>query len=96
MMERIGLGEIDFNAVGVMPDFSDWMLINNGRKAELVEGQHRIRALPEFAEEVGWGEEEMWWPCEFYDRGEISRQASRHPRYTRIESRNSHAKSRHT
>lgn len=79
MLESIGLGETDFNAIEAMPDFSDWMLINGGRKAELVEGQHRIRALPEFAEEVGWGEEEMWWPCEFYDRGEILRPSKRAP-----------------
>ncbi|TWU71554.1 hypothetical protein ED733_003110 [Metarhizium rileyi] len=83
MLESIGLGETDFNAIEAMPDFSDWMLINGGRKAELVEGQHRIRALPEFAEEVGWGEEEMWWPCEFYDRDTISYEQNLHLRVNR-------------
>lgn len=77
MMGKIGVNETDFSTTEVMPDFSDWMSINGGRKAELVEGQHRIKALSEFAEKVGWGEEEMWWPCEFYDRGESSRQTNK-------------------
>ena len=62
----MGIKESESNAIGPMPDFSDWMSINE-EKVEVMAGQHRIRALEEFVKQTG--EEELWWPCQFYDQG---------------------------
>ncbi|KAG5962501.1 hypothetical protein E4U56_003376 [Claviceps arundinis] len=61
MMKALGLQDGKKQAEG-MPDFSIWPIL------EVVAGQHRIRALEEYVREADLGEEELWWPCKFYDR----------------------------
>lgn len=46
--------------------FLDWDKVNGEERPELTAGQHRKAAL----ERLGLEEEEMWWTCEIYDRGE--------------------------
>jgi hypothetical protein len=49
--------------------FREWLTATGGRKAELMAGQHRVEALKEYVRRTGGGEEDLWWTCEFYDRG---------------------------
>ncbi|KAG6093246.1 hypothetical protein E4U31_006857 [Claviceps sp. LM219 group G6] len=55
-----------------MPDFTTWPDVNGRERLELLAGQHRIRALEEWVEDAKLGEEELWWPCKFYDRGQLA------------------------
>jgi hypothetical protein len=71
MIESINLGEAEHGGDKILPDFTKWMLTNDGRQAEIASGQHRKEALRMHVENVGLGEEELWWPCEIYDRGEF-------------------------
>jgi hypothetical protein len=71
MIEKVGLGETDWYAAGAIPDFQDWMSVNSGRKAEVLAGQHRIKAFEEFATQVGLGKDDLWWPCEIYNKGKM-------------------------
>ena len=56
----------------IIPYFHHWNEVNNGRKVELMAGQHRVRALGRYLEKTGCKEEEAWWTCEFYDKGRMS------------------------
>ncbi|PWI64383.1 hypothetical protein PCL_10521 [Purpureocillium lilacinum] len=49
-----------------MPAFDDWLSVN--RQVELMDGQHRIKALERYVSETGADKKELWWPCDFYDR----------------------------
>ena len=35
----------------------------------MMDGQHRIKALEAYVEKAKGGPEELWWECEFYDKG---------------------------
>jgi hypothetical protein len=70
------LGRESTSETDGIPYFGRWNEVNDGRKAELMAGQHRVRALGKYLEKAGCGEEEAWWTCEFYDRG---RTVSRSP-----------------
>lgn len=48
--------------------FQNWLDIND-EKAEVMAGQHRLEALREYVKQTGSGPEELWWVCEFYNRG---------------------------
>lgn len=52
--------------------FQNWLDIND-EKAEVMAGQHRLEALREYVKQTGSGSEELWWVCEFYDRGKYLR-----------------------
>lgn len=54
---------------GGMPNFAEWLIVNEGRRVEILAGQHRVEALKRYAEQTGAGDRELWWPCDFYDRG---------------------------
>lgn len=70
MLTHVRRGESSADrGVDTVHDFRDWMSVNGGRKAELIAGQHRVRALGMYLQETGRGEEEAWWTCEFYDQG---------------------------
>lgn len=49
--------------------FDDWMLVNDER-AEVMAGQHRIEALREYVRQTRGNTRDLWWVCEFYDKGE--------------------------
>ncbi|KAG6061252.1 hypothetical protein E4U32_003042 [Claviceps aff. humidiphila group G2b] len=55
-----------------MPDFTTWPDVNGRERLELLAGQHRIRALEEWVKDAKLSEEELWWPCKFYDRDSMS------------------------
>lgn len=49
--------------------FDVWLSVNCGEKVEVMAGQHRIEALREYVEQIGADAKELWWVCNFYDRG---------------------------
>lgn len=49
--------------------FKDWLHIHGGRQAEVMAGQHRLKALESYVQQMKWGDEELWWQCDFYNRG---------------------------
>ncbi|OBS16733.1 hypothetical protein FPOA_12673 [Fusarium poae] len=51
-----------------LPFFDEWSSVNGGSQAEVMAGQHRIKALEAYVQETGAGEKELWWTCEFYDK----------------------------
>ena len=57
------------------PFFKDWMVVNNGRKAELLAGNHRVEALKEYLQD-GNLEEERWWICDLYDKGKQTKRTT--------------------
>ncbi|KAG6258807.1 hypothetical protein E4U24_000877 [Claviceps purpurea] len=71
IMKELGLPD-GTNQTEGMPDFTIWPEVNGREPLELLAGQHRIRALEEWVKDAKLGEEELWWPCEFYDRDSIS------------------------
>lgn len=50
------------------PSFDCWLSVNHNQ-VEILAGQHRVEALKRHVKESGVGDEELWWPCEFYDGG---------------------------
>ncbi|PWI64376.1 hypothetical protein PCL_10514 [Purpureocillium lilacinum] len=50
-----------------MPSFDKWLPVN-GRPVELLDGQHRVAALERLVSNTGVGKQELYWPCNFYDR----------------------------
>ncbi|KAG6105360.1 hypothetical protein E4U14_005156 [Claviceps sp. LM454 group G7] len=71
MLKKLGLQDGAKQAEG-MPNFAMWPKVNGRAPLELLAGQHRIRALEEWVKVAKLGEEELWWPCKFYDRDSIS------------------------
>ncbi|KAG6178740.1 hypothetical protein E4U36_006198 [Claviceps purpurea] len=71
MTKKLDLPDVTKQAEG-MPDFTIWPVVNGREPLELLAGQHRIRALEEWVKDAKLGEEELWWPCKFYDRDSIS------------------------
>ncbi|KAG6153862.1 hypothetical protein E4U35_000598 [Claviceps purpurea] len=71
MLKELGLQDGAKQAEG-MPNFSMWSDVNGPAPLELLAGQHRIRALEEWVKDAKLGEEELWWPCKFYNRDSIS------------------------
>ncbi|GJN86979.1 hypothetical protein PLIIFM63780_010561 [Purpureocillium lilacinum] len=53
-----------------VPSFDGWLSVNR-RPVELLDGQHRVAALKRLVYRTGAGEEELHWPCNFYDRDEL-------------------------
>ncbi len=59
------------------PSFDDWMAVN-GRKGEIMAGQHRIEALKLYLRRIGSSHsggpaverDQAWWICDIYDKGE--------------------------
>lgn len=49
--------------------FDDWMVVND-EKAEVMAGQHRIEALREYVKQTKGDAKDLWWVCEFYNKGE--------------------------
>ncbi|KAG6169583.1 hypothetical protein E4U11_003630 [Claviceps purpurea] len=71
MMKQLG-SQDGTKQAGGMPDFTIWPDVNGREQLELLAGQHRVRALEEWVKEADLGEEELWWPCKFYDKDGIS------------------------
>ncbi|KAG5964649.1 hypothetical protein E4U56_002129 [Claviceps arundinis] len=72
MLKELGLQDGEKQAESIMPNFTMWPDVNGPAPLELLAGQHRIRALEEWVKVSKLGEEELWWPCKFYDRDSIS------------------------
>ncbi|PWI65488.1 hypothetical protein PCL_07089 [Purpureocillium lilacinum] len=51
-----------------VPSFDKWLLVN-GRPVELLDGQHRVAPLKRIVSGSGSGKQELYWPCNIYDRG---------------------------
>ena len=51
-----------------VPSFDKWLLVN-GRPVELLDGQHRVAALKRLVSGSVAGRQELYWPCNIYDRG---------------------------
>lgn len=49
--------------------FDAWLSVNCGEKVEVMASQHRIEALREYVKQIGGNAKELWWVCNFYDRG---------------------------
>jgi hypothetical protein len=50
------------------PLFNNWEALNQS-KIELIAGQHRVEALKEYAQQLKWHEDQLWWICDIYDKG---------------------------
>jgi hypothetical protein len=59
------------NALDELPFFGDWLSVNRGNLVEVMAGQHRVKALEAYVQETGAAEDELWWTCEFYDKGKF-------------------------
>ncbi|KAM0362979.1 hypothetical protein ACHAO7_010766 [Fusarium culmorum] len=51
-----------------VPFFEEWLHVNRGRPAEVMAGQHRLKALEAYVQETDANQDELWWTCEFYDK----------------------------
>lgn len=51
-----------------LPIFNNWSEIND-EKPEVIAGQHRIEALREYVRQTDSDAGDLWWICEFYDKG---------------------------
>jgi hypothetical protein len=64
--------EIDHHPDGTIKDyvlsFRHWADINDERP-EVMAGQHRIEALRNYVKQTGSDTDDLWWVCEFYDKG---------------------------
>lgn len=74
----------DNNESWRLPMFDNWMDVND-EKPEVLAGQHRIEALRQYVRKSDGDVKDLWWVCEFYDKGklEYSFQASLVAAYTR-------------
>lgn len=59
----------DSEAPEDVPFFEEWLSVNRGSLVEIMAGQHRVKALEAYVKETGATEGELWWTCEFYDKG---------------------------
>jgi hypothetical protein len=50
--------------------FKHWAGVND-EKPEVMAGQHRIEALRDYVKQTGSGSDDLWWTCEFYNKGTI-------------------------
>lgn len=66
----IGGAEEDDNEPLRLPIFNNWSEINN-EKPEVIAGQHRIEALREYVRRTDSDARDLWWICEFYDKGKL-------------------------
>lgn len=67
MLRVMGLHDEATDADDI-PAFDDWLSVNR-RQVELMDGQHRVEALKQYVSETRADKKELWWPCDFYDRG---------------------------
>jgi hypothetical protein len=49
--------------------FRNWADLNGDDKPELMAGQHRIEALKDYVKQTASDPSDLWWICEFYDKG---------------------------
>jgi hypothetical protein len=49
--------------------FKNWADFNGDEKPELMAGQHRIEALKDYVKQTDSDSSDLWWICEFYDKG---------------------------
>ncbi|KAJ3525306.1 hypothetical protein NM208_g11697 [Fusarium decemcellulare] len=49
--------------------FKDWCSAHGDDKVEVMAGQHRMKALEMFVLQMKMEKKELWWTCDFYDRG---------------------------
>lgn len=78
-------GEPTSETPSVLPSFHDWVEVN-GCPAELMAGQHRIKALELFVKRgnrlpSSGDQDPLSWPCDLYDRGRCPVPRPRRPRY---------------
>ncbi|PWI65079.1 hypothetical protein PCL_07378 [Purpureocillium lilacinum] len=66
MLHEMGYDDDTTHADDV-PSFDKWLRVN-GRPAELLDGQHRVAALKRLVSGSDTGKEELYWPCNIYDR----------------------------
>ncbi|KAL7939928.1 hypothetical protein V8C42DRAFT_158414 [Trichoderma barbatum] len=60
--------EEDYNGSLRLPVFNNWNEVNS-EKPEVLAGQHRIEALREYVKQTDSDAGDLWWICEFYDKG---------------------------
>lgn len=53
-------------------DFHQWMDVHGDTKVEIMAGQHRVKALEAYVREAELSPAELWWECDFYDRGKLA------------------------
>ncbi|KAF4472983.1 hypothetical protein FALBO_131 [Fusarium albosuccineum] len=51
--------------------FEDWCSAHGDDKVEVMAGQHRIKALEMYVLQMKMEKKELWWTCDFYDRGTL-------------------------
>lgn len=49
--------------------FRNWADFNGDERPELMAGQHRIEALKDYVKQTDSDVSDLWWICEFYDKG---------------------------
>ncbi|GJN78664.1 hypothetical protein PLIIFM63780_002173 [Purpureocillium lilacinum] len=64
-----------------LPAFDNWLV--NRRPVELLDGQHRVAALKRLVSKTGADEQELHWPCHFYDRDALPPELNRALRMNR-------------
>lgn len=64
-----GAGE-DYDEPLQLPIFNNWSKIND-EKPEVIAGQHRIEALREYVRQTDSDTKDLWWICEFYNKGKL-------------------------
>jgi hypothetical protein len=60
----------DNNESWRLPMFDNWMDVND-EKPEVLAGQHRIEALRQYVKKSDGDVKDLWWVCEFYDKGKL-------------------------
>lgn len=60
----------DNNESWRLPMFDNWMDVND-EKPEVLAGQHRIKALRQYVRKSNGDAKDLWWVCEFYDKGKL-------------------------
>ncbi|KAJ6437567.1 ATP-dependent DNA helicase MER3 [Purpureocillium lavendulum] len=62
------MGYDDTTDADDVPSFDQWLLVNS-RQVELLDGEHRVAALKRLVSGTDAGKQELYWPCNIYDRG---------------------------
>lgn len=70
MMDELGEGGDRMGNPPHWPFFKDWIAVNR-REAEIMVGQHRVKAAKAFLQELEEDPNEgpHWWICDIYDKG---------------------------